>query len=58
MQQNDQQIGDRAKLTLDERSILEHKVLPTARHWIGAYPKGSSMYDHAEKTLIHWGETA
>ena len=43
--------GDRGTLSHDERVLLEEKVIPTARHWLG-----SGLDEHGRKTLEYWGE--
>lgn len=42
----------RAELSLDERELLETKILPTARRWLDI----PGLREHGEKTLAHWGE--
>lgn len=44
--------GDRSKLSFDQLVLLEDKVLPTARRWLGI----PGLRDHAEQTLAYWGE--
>lgn len=44
--------GDKALLNMDERYMLETKVIPTARRWLGI--KG--LADHGRQTLEFWGE--
>ena len=45
--------GDRTQLTMDERQLLETRVLPTARRWVSGMP---GISDHAKNTLAFWGE--
>lgn len=45
--------GDRSKLSFDELVLLDEKVLPTARRWLGI----PGLRQHAEQTLSYWGET-
>lgn len=46
--------GDRDALTYDERAILEHKVLPTAKQWMKENPIGSTLFDHGRQTVEFW----
>lgn len=48
-----QVMGDRNALSPDELFILDTKVIPTARRWLGHY--GLDL--HAMQTLDYWGET-
>ena len=45
--------GDRRSLTFDQLRLLEEKVLPTARRWLGI----PGLREHGEKTLAYWGES-
>lgn len=45
--------GDRRSLTAAELTILDEKVLPTARRWLLEYPQ---LAHHAISTLSHWRE--
>jgi len=45
--------GDREKLTGMELTILETKILPSARRWLRESP---GLRGHAISTLQHWGE--
>lgn len=45
--------GDRAKLTPDERALLDEKVLPTARKWL----RMPGLADQGRRTLSYWGES-
>lgn len=58
MQTNEtrESMGDRQRLSFDDRKILEERVIPTARRWIEKYPPHSNMWGHAMKTLAYWGE--
>lgn len=47
------EVGDKAKLTFDERELLETKVLPTVRRWL----KIPGLAEHGAKTLHYWGES-
>lgn len=47
------QSGDRMLLNFSDRELLETKVLPTARRWLGI----SGLRDHGEATLKFWGES-
>ena len=44
--------GAKAELTRDDLHILETKILPTARRWLGI----PDLADHGRKTLEYWGE--
>ena len=44
--------GDKAKLSFDERELLETKVLPTARRWLSI----PGLSEHGAQTLAFWGE--
>lgn len=44
--------GDKTALSLDELELLETKILPTARRWLG-FPE---LRIHGERTLAYWGE--
>ena len=46
--------GDRSKLTYDELDLLESKVLPTARKWVGI----PGLEQFGRDTLAYWGERA
>lgn len=46
--------GNRVTLTANELDLLETKILPTARRWLGVY----SLRQHGIQTLRHWGEEA
>lgn len=48
--------GDRTRLLPQELETLDMKVLPTARRWMEEYPVGSSLWNHAKGTLVHWNE--
>ena len=43
---------DRSKLSRDQLFLLNDKILPTARKWLGI----PGLKEHGEKTLAHWGE--
>jgi hypothetical protein len=43
--------GDRRKLSHDQLALLDGKIIPTARKWLG-----TSLDEHARKTLEFWGE--
>lgn len=58
MQPNIVTRGNPAKLTFDERAVLEDKILPTARKWVAEYPVGSTLHGHGVETLGYWGETS
>lgn len=45
--------GDRARLSPDQRRILEEEVLPTARRWLQV----PGLAEHGRQTLSYWGET-
>lgn len=45
--------GDKLALSKDQLNLLENKVLPTARKWLGI----TDLAEHAVKTLTFWGET-
>lgn len=45
--------GDRRSLTNAELSILDEKVIPTARRWLREYPQ---LAHHAVQTLNYWNE--
>ena len=45
--------GDRSTLSFDELELLENKILPTARRWLGI----PGLADKARSTLDYWGET-
>jgi hypothetical protein len=44
--------GERSALSADQARLLDSKILPTARKWLG-----TSLDEHARKTLEFWGET-
>lgn len=44
--------GERSTLSPDELRLLEERVLPTARRWLGIY----GLAEHGAKTLAYWGE--
>ena len=44
--------GSRAALTYDQLDLLESKVLPTARKWLGI----PGLEDFGRDTLAYWGE--
>lgn len=44
--------GDKAGLSRDELALLENKILPKARRWLG-----TGLHEHGVKTLEFWGET-
>jgi len=46
--------ADKAKLNMDERFILEEKVLSEARRWVREVP---SLADHGKATLAYWRES-
>lgn len=45
--------GDKAKLSHSELTLLETKILPTARSWITDMP---GLAQQAKQTLEYWGE--
>jgi hypothetical protein len=49
-------IGNRDGLTFSERTLLEEKVLPTARKWVVTYHPSSFLHQSAKQTLAYWGE--
>lgn len=44
--------GDMSALSGDELRLLETKILPTARRWLGT----PGLREHGEKTLAYWWE--
>lgn len=46
------QTGDRGKLSFDQVQLLNEKVLPTARRWLGI----PGLAEHGRQTLAYWGE--
>lgn len=44
--------GDRKSLSRDEEVILQTRIIPTARRWLGI----PGLREHGERTLQHWGE--
>lgn len=44
--------GNKNSLSMDERHLLENKILPTARRWLGT----PALRDHGISTLAYWGE--
>lgn len=44
--------GDRTKLSFDDLQLLEEKILPTARRWLGI----PGLAEHGRQTLAYWGE--
>ena len=51
--QNPAIMGDRSQLSPDELHILDMRVLPTARRWLGI----PGLDRHAMQTLAYWGES-
>ena len=47
------QQGDKSRLKRDELTLLETKILPTARKWLRTFP---NLAHHAVQTLTYWGE--
>jgi hypothetical protein len=45
--------GDKRTLSHDQLALLENKILPTARRWLGI----PGLAEHGAKTLAFWGET-
>lgn len=45
--------GAKENLTLDQRALLDTKILPTARRWTQI----PGLKDLGENTLAYWGET-
>ena len=45
--------GNRSGLSASDLALLENKILPTARKWIG-----TGLHEQGRKTLEFWGEEA
>lgn len=56
MQTEIKMTGNRDALTFSDRTLLEEKVLPTARKWLVTYHQSSSLHQSARQTLAYWGE--
>lgn len=46
-------LGDKSRMSHDERDLLENQILPTAEKWVAEFP---GLSDHGKKTLAYWGE--
>ena len=44
--------GDMSELSADQLRLLETKILPTARRWLGI----PGLREQGEKTLAYWGQ--
>ena len=44
--------GDRSRLSMDDRYILENQIIPTAIRWLDK----PGLREHGLRTLAHWGE--
>lgn len=44
--------GDKSRLSMDQRHMLETQILPTARRWLNV----PDLADQAKSTLAYWGE--